>query len=61
MAAFAEFFVYVIFSRTIRARVMKLWSCIHLEEWSSKLPSIMCLDLLFTVHLLCKFVSSFCV
>ena len=41
------------------ARAMKLGSCIHLDEHSSKLPSILSLDLHFMVHLLCKFLSSF--
>ena len=40
---------------------MKLRSCIHLDECSSKLPSNLSLDLLFTVHWLCKFLSSFSV
>ena len=35
---------------TIRARAMKLGSCIHLEELRSTLHSILRLDLLFTVH-----------
>ena len=38
------------FSETIRARAMKLGSCIHLEELSSTLCSVLRLDLLFTVH-----------
>ena len=42
----------VIFSETIRARAMKLGSCIHLDEWSSKLPSILSLGLLLQVHCL---------
>ena len=37
---------------------MKLGSCIHLEEISSTLCSVLRLDLLFTVH---KQMSSFCV
>ena len=32
MQIFVKFFVYVIFSKTIRARPMKLGSCIHLDE-----------------------------
>ena len=44
------FCVSVIFSETIRARAMKLGSCIHLEELRSILCSILRLDLLFTVH-----------
>ena len=38
------------FSETIRARAMKLGSCIHLEEVRSTLCSILRLDLLFTIH-----------
>ena len=37
------------FSETIRARALKLGSYIYLDEVSSKLPSILSLDLL-TVH-----------
>ena len=51
----------VIFSGTLRARAMELGSCKHLNECSLKLPSILNLDLHFTVHRLCKFLSSFCV
>ena len=39
-----------IFSETVRARVMKLGSCIHLEQLRSTLCSILRLDLLLTVH-----------
>ena len=46
-----NFFVFRSFSsETIRARAMKLGSCIHLEELSSTLCSVLRLDLLFTVH-----------
>ena len=41
---------FCIFSETIRARAMKLGSCIHLEELKSTLCSIFSLDLLFMVH-----------
>ena len=34
-------------SETIRAKAMKLWSCIHLEELRSTLCSILRFDLLF--------------
>ena len=44
------------FLRTIRARAIKLWSCIHLEELRSTLCSVLRLDLLFTVH---RLLSSF--
>ena len=44
------FCVKVIFSETIRARAMKLGSCIHLEELRSTLIPILSLDLLFMVH-----------
>ena len=44
------FCVYVIFSETIRARAMKLGSCIHLEELRTTLCSVLRLDLLLTVH-----------
>ena len=44
-----EFCIWVIFSETIRARAMKLGSCIHLEGLRSTLCSILRLDLLFTV------------
>ena len=56
---FCRVFAFRSFSqKTIRARAMKLGSCIYLEELSSILRSILNLDLLFTVHLL---MSSFCV
>ena len=45
-----NFFVFRSFSETIRARAMKLGSCIHLEELWSTLCSVLRLDLLFTVH-----------
>ena len=53
------FGVKAFFSETIRARAMKLGSCIHLEELRSTLCSILRLDLLFTVHWLCNFFLSF--
>ena len=53
------FCVLVIFSETMRARAMKLRSCKHLDECSSKLPSILSLDLLFTVHWLSKVCHDF--
>ena len=37
-------------SETIRARAMKLGSCIHLEELRSGLCSILNLDVHLTVH-----------
>ena len=37
----------VIFSEAVRARAMKLGSCIHLEKLRSTLCSILNLDLLF--------------
>ena len=40
---------------------MKLGSCIHLDKCSSKLSSILSLDLFFVVHCLFKFLFSFCV
>ena len=43
-------FVLGHFLETIRARAMKLGSCIHLEELRSTLCSVLRLDLLFTVH-----------
>ena len=48
----SSFYISVIFSETIRAKAMKLGSCIHvhLEELRSTLRSILRLDLLFTVH-----------
>ena len=52
------FCVKVIFSETIRARAMKLGSCIHLKELRSTPCSVLTLDLLFTVH---GQMSSFCV
>ena len=45
-----SFCIEGIFSKTIRARAMKLGSCLHLEELRSILCSILRLDLLFTVH-----------
>ena len=46
-----NFFVFRSFSRKlIRARAMKLGSCMHLEELRSTLCSVLRLDLLFTVH-----------
>ena len=44
------FCVLVILLDTIRARAMKLGSCIHLEELRSTLLSILSIDLHFTVH-----------
>ena len=41
-----KFCVLVIFSETIRARAMKLGSCIHLEELRSTLCSILRFDIL---------------
>ena len=57
----SSFCVKVIFSETVRARAMNLGSCIHLDECSSKPSSILILDLLFTVHWLCKFLLSLCI
>ena len=37
----SSFYVQVIFSETIKARAMKLGSCIHLEELRSTLRSIL--------------------
>ena len=45
-----EFFFLVNFSEILRARAMKLGSCIHLEVLRSTLSSLMRLDLLFIVH-----------
>ena len=55
---FVEFLRLIIFSETIRARAMKLGSCIHLEKLRSTLRSILRLDLLFYGSLT---MSSFCI
>ena len=49
------------FLRTTGARAMELGFCIHLEEESQKLPSIMCLDLLFMVSPTLHIFIDFCV
>ena len=42
--------VFAFFSETIRARAMKLGSCIQPEQVRVTQNSILSLDLLFTVH-----------